>query len=422
MTYKNNFKIAVIGLGYVGLPLAIELSNEYDVVGFDINSDRVKEIKNGIDITKELDKEKILNSKKFIATDLVSKITNLDIYIITVPTPITIENEPDLSNLVEAAKIVGKSIKKESIVVIESTVYPGITEDFIQPIIAESSGLIPKKDFNMGYSPERVNPGDKIHTVDKIVKVVAGDNIKTTKLLAEIYRKIIKAGIFEATSIRVAEASKAIENAQRDINIAFINEVAMICKKLKINSLDVLNAAKTKWNFLDFSPGLVGGHCIGVDPYYLAKSAIDVGHQPEMILAGRKINDGMPKFIFKQIKIKISKNIRILFLGLTFKENVRDLRNSKSADLAKLLIEDGYILDIYDPQVEHQRARNEYKINIKKPNGKYGCVVIAVPHKEFFNMSKTEVLSILEKDALLVDIKGIWKNLDLPKSIKRWNL
>ncbi len=422
MIFKKDFKIAVIGLGYVGLPLAIELSSKFQVTGFDINSERVKEIKEGIDITEELDSDKILRATKFSATDEILNIANLDIYIITVPTPITNKNEPDLNNLVSAAKIVGKAMNKGSIVVIESTVYPGITENFIEPILADYSGLIARKDFNMGYSPERVNPGDKIHSVDKIVKVVAGDTKETTKVLASIYKTIIKAGVYEATSIKVAEASKAIENAQRDINIAFINEVAMICKKLNINSKDVLNAAKTKWNFLDFSPGLVGGHCIGVDPYYLAKAALDVGHQPEMILAGRKINDGMSNFIFQQIKVNIKKDTRILFLGLTFKENVKDLRNSKSADLIQLIKDDGYKVEVYDPQAEHKIAKKEYNIEIKKPNGKYGCIVLAVPHKEFLDMTKEDALSFLEKESLVVDIKGVWKDIELPVSIKRWNL
>ncbi len=423
MNIKNNnsYEIVIVGLGYVGLPLAIEFSKIYNVIGFDISEDRIGQLNEGIDLTGEVSTDEIILSKNFKATNDTEIIKSKDIYIITVPTPINNFKEPDLSSLENAAKLVGKVMKKGSIIVIESTVYPGVTEDIIQPILARESKLVYKKDFNIGYSPERVNPGDKHYTVSNIVKVVSGDTSRTKKILVSLYSQIIKAGIHECSSIKVAEASKAIENAQRDINIAFVNEVAMICKALKINSSDVFDAAKSKWNFLSFKPGLVGGHCIGVDPYYLAKAALNSGCEPKIILAGREINDDLVTYIFRSISNKLKKNARILVLGITFKENVPDLRNSKSAELAVIFRENGFNVDVHDPKASLEVAMNEYNIKLVKPEGKYDCLIGAVSHKEFVGNNKM-ISSLITKGGLLVDIKGIWKKVDLPKHIETWSL
>ena len=419
---KQNENIMVLGLGYVGLPLALELARFFTVSGFDTNKERIKELNKGIDITKEITKKSYFSNSNIKFTNNYLECKKSNIFIITVPTPVNNKNEPDLKNLKEASKLVAKIINKGDIIVIESTVYPGVTEEIIAPIIENKSGLIRKQDFNMAYSPERINPGDTKYKISNIKKVVAADDKKTLNKVSAIYKKIIKAGIYKAPSIKIAETSKAIENAQRDINIAFVNEVVMICKALNISSKKVLEAANTKWNFLNFKPGLVGGHCIGVDPFYLAKAAKMAGHNPEIILAGRKINDYMPEFIFKNAVKKIEKKSKVLILGLTFKENVKDIRNSKSAVLENLFHKKGYSVDVYDPLADKKQALKEYKIKLVVPNKKYTCVIITVGHKEFLKMSSKKIISLFAKQSLLIDIKNIWNEKKLPDYISKWSL
>ncbi len=419
---NQKIEIMVIGLGYVGLPLALELSKYFQVMGFDISRKRISELNNGIDVTNEIKKKIKFTSGNIKFTSNYLDCKKFNIFIITVPTPVTQKNEPDLKNLYEASSLVAKIIKKKDIVVIESTVFPGVTEEIIAPIIEKKSGLKSGEDFNMGYSPERINPGDSKYKVVNIKKVVSADNKKTLRKISHIYNKIIKAGIHSVSSIKVAETSKAIENAQRDINIAFINEVAMISKAMNVNSHEVLRAANTKWNFLNFKPGLVGGHCIGVDPFYLAKAAKLAGHNPEVILAGRKINDSMPKFIFNNAIKHIKKKSRILILGLTFKENVSDIRNSKSATLEKLFKNGGYNVEVYDPLADKKLAFSEYNIKLKIPKKKYHCIIVTVAHKEFLKMSAKKIIDLFENPSLLIDIKNIWNKNKLPPYISQWSL
>ncbi len=418
----REINIMVLGLGYVGLPLALELSNFYNVTGFDTNKKRIKELKNSKDSTNEITKKSQFKKGniKFTYNHLDCKSSN--VFIITVPTPVNKKNEPDLRNLKNASLLVAGIIKNNSIIVVESTVYPGVTEEILAPLIQKSSGLLYKEDFNMAYSPERINPGDSKYKISNIKKIVAADDNKTLNRISGIYKKIIKAGVYQVSSIKVAETSKAIENAQRDINIAFINEVVMISKALKINSNEVLKAAKTKWNFLDFKPGLVGGHCIGVDPFYLAKAAKIAGHNPEIILAGRKINDFMPRFIFNNAAKKIKKKSRILILGLTFKENVKDIRNSKAANLEKLFKETGYYVDVYDPLADKKQALKDYGIKLVFPKNEYQCIIITVAHKEFLKMPFKKIINLFANPSLLIDIKNVWTSKKLPKYISKWSL
>ncbi len=418
----KNIDITVIGLGYVGLPLALELSKYYKVRGFDTNKKRIKELNTGIDTTNEVAKKKNFLNKNISFTSNYLSCEKSNIFIVTVPTPVNKNNEPDLKHLKQAAALIAKIIKKGDIVVIESTVYPGVTEEVIAPYIERKSSLKKGIDFNMGYSPERINPGDTKHKIANIKKVIAADNKKTLNKISKIYKKIIKAGVHKAPNIKVAETSKAIENAQRDINIAFVNEVVMISKALNIDSNEVLKAANTKWNFLNFKPGLVGGHCIGVDPFYLAKAAKLAGHNPEVILAGRKINDSMPHFLFKNIIKQIKIKSRILILGLTFKENVNDIRNSKSAILAKLFLSKGYKLDVCDPLADKKEALKEYGIRLVSPKSKYDCVIVTVAHNDFLKMSKLNFISLFSKPSLLIDIKNIWLRKNLPSYVLRWSL
>ena len=419
---KNELKIAIIGLGYVGLPLTLEFAKYFYVIGFDINKRRVNQLKKKEDINNEVVNTKYLKNKNIVFTYNKKDLIDVNYYIITVPTPVDKNNNPDLSLLKEAAITVGSVISKNSIVVLESTVYPGVTQNFVGKIIEHESNLKYLKDFNLAYSPERINPGDTKHKLVNIKKVVAADCNKVLKKVTSLYSKIIKAGIHQASSIKVAEMSKAIENAQRDINIAFINEVAMISKELGINSSEVLKAAKTKWNFLDFKPGLVGGHCIGVDPYYLAKAATYVGYDPEIILAGRKINDQMPLYIFKKIKKHLNKKSKILMLGLTFKENVKDIRNSKSAELYKLFNKNKFLIDLHDPIAERKDAIKEFDIKIVKPVNKYDCIIITVAHQQFKRLSVDKIVKLFKKPGLLVDIKNTWSQKKLPEYIKKWSL
>ncbi|MEC8100066.1 MAG: nucleotide sugar dehydrogenase [Pseudomonadota bacterium] len=420
--FENKIEIMVIGLGYVGLPLALELAKHYKVFGFDINTKRINELRKGVDSTNEISKRNQSYLGKIQFTLNYSDCKAASIFIITVPTPVDKKNEPNLKNLKDAANTVAKVIKRGDIVVIESTVYPGVTENIIAPIIEKQAGLQSKKDFNMAYSPERINPGDSKYKISNIKKVVAADNNKTLNIISNIYKKIVKVGIHKAPNIKVAETSKAIENAQRDINIAFVNEVAMISRAMNIDSTEVFKAASTKWNFLNFKPGLVGGHCIGVDPFYLAKAAKLVGHNPEVILAGRKINDALPKFIFYQVIERIKKKSRVLILGLTFKENVSDIRNSKSATLQKLFKQNGYKVEVFDPLADKKESFIEYNIKLSFPKKKYDCIILAVAHKEFLMMKQSKIIALFNNPSLLIDVKNIWNKKKLPEYVKKWSL
>ena len=386
--------IAVIGLGYVGLPLAVHLARHYPVTGLDIDSQRVQELKTGQDRTNEIDTS-ALKASTLEITDQISAIENTDVFIVTVPTPVDSNNEPDLTAVRGASKLVGGVLKKGDIVVYESTVYPGVTEDVAGPELEAASGLVCGTDFFLGYSPERINPGDKEHTVDKITKVIAGQNADVTKVLSEIYGRLTSGGIFVAKDIRTAEAAKVIENAQRDINIAFINEVTKIFQKMNLSVHDVLEAAGTKWNFLKFKPGLVGGHCIGVDPYYLTHKAKGLGLNPELILAGRRINDEMPLYVAsKIIKLMTSKglgikNSKILVLGFTFKENCPDIRNTKVVDLVNELIGYGCTVDVTDPLAVREEVLENYGIELFDLNNNdlnYDLIVKAVAHDSFLSI------------------------------------
>lgn len=413
--------IAIIGLGYVGLPLAEVFDRKYNVIGFDINKTRIDELKNGYDRTKEVDSE-ILKKCKIDFTDNPEAISKAKVIIVTVPTPVDQYNIPDLKPVLSASKTVGKYMKKGSIVVFESTVYPGLTEEECIPVLEKESDLTWKKDFFVGYSPERVNPGDKLHTVDKILKVVAGDTPETLEFLSSLYGEVITAGIHKAPSIKVAEAAKVIENTQRDINIALMNELALIFDKIGISTKDVLEAAATKWNFLKFEPGLVGGHCIGVDPYYLTFKAQALGHHPEVILAGRRINDNMGKFVAektvkKLIKAgKAVKDSKVLIMGLTFKENISDIRNTKVVDIIKELEEFQVEIFVYDPKAYKDEAFHEYKLELLDDYNQfkpYDAVIVAVKHREFIEMGIENIKNLMQDTPVIIDVKGIFS--DSPK-------
>ncbi len=415
-------EIAIVGLGYVGLPLAISLSKRYKVFGFDINKKRIKELKRNFDETNEINKEQLKKSfkKGFSVSHEKDRLKQSNIYIITVPTPVNKENKPELKPLLDACKTVGKNIKKDDIVVFESTVYPGLTQEICGNELQKHSGLNLEKDFFLGYSPERINPGDKIHTVDKIAKVISSENENVKKILREIYSNVTNGKVFIAKNIMVAEASKVIENAQRDINIAFINEVAKICQKLNISVYDVLDASKTKWNFLPFYPGLVGGHCIGVDPFYLADIAKKHKVKPSVVLSGRKTNDEMSKFIYSQINKKIEKSSKILILGLTFKENVPDLRNSKVFDLIKYFKKshEVYACDPLVGNISEKKIKLICYENLKKH--KFDVIILAVAHKLFIEFEVNKLITFLKKDGMIADLTGIWRD---KKEIKNyWSL
>lgn len=417
-------KIAVIGLGYVGLPLALALSRHFSVVGFDAAQDRVDELRNGNDRTGEVPVAALRDANlSFSAAP--ADIGECNIFIVTVPTPIDDANQPDLSALRAASKTVGESISPGSVVVYESTVYPGVTEDVCGPEVEKASGLNCGTDFFLGYSPERINPGDTTHTVDKIVKVVAGQTPEVADLLAEIYGAAVPAGIHVAPNIKTAEAAKVIENAQRDINIAFVNEIAMIFRQMDIDTQDVLAAARTKWNFLDFRPGLVGGHCIGVDPYYLAHAANAIGHEPEVILAGRRTNDGMAGFVASRIDSRLNSSSSILILGLTFKENVPDLRNSKVADMIENLQRYGHQVDVHDAIADPAEARSVYGLELLADlpvAAKYDAIVGAVAHDTYRSLSDTDLRAILADGGTLFDLKGMWRDMGSDGSVQVWRL
>ena len=409
-------KIAVLGLGYVGLPLALELSFSLSIKGFDINNNRINQLRKGIDSTLEVDQVKLLSQqkkKKLFFTQSKNDLKDCNIFIATVPTPIDSKKKPDFSALLSVCKIIGPLLKRKDIVIFESTVYPGATEEICGPELEKHSKKLKcGQDFFLGYSPERVNPGDKVHTIDKINKVVSGQNRAVEKELVKIYSKLTKGKVFLAKNIKVAEASKVIENAQRDINIAFINEVSKICNKINISTYDVLEASLTKWNFLNFEPGLVGGHCIGVDPYYLAEKAKNLKVEPQVILSGRQTNDDMVKFIGKQINKKTKKKANILFLGLTFKEDVPDLRNSKSLDLISYLKKQKHEIMFYDPFIQRIKGfKNFIFPEIKKPI--FDSIVLSVPHSQILKELKKKILPLLKPEGIFFDIKGKFRRHSL---------
>ena len=425
MNHKN--KIAIVGLGYVGLPLARLFATKYPVVGFDINAARVLELQSGKDATLEvedhllqsvlLDKNPSDETIGLFCSDQIEDIADAKIYIITVPTPVDKNNRPVLTPLYKSSETVGKVLKKGDIVIYESTVYPGVTEEECIPVLEKVSGLTFNVDFFAGYSPERINPGDKEHTVEKILKVTSGSTPEIGKIVDDLYKSVITAGTHLAPTIKVAEAAKVIENSQRDINIAFVNELAKIFNLMNIDTHEVLKAAGTKWNFLPFKPGLVGGHCIGVDPYYLAQKAQEFGYHPEIILAGRRLNDSMGQYVAEQvIKTMIKKDINvngaeILMLGITFKENCPDVRNTKIVDVIRALEDFGVKVTTFDPWANPEEVQHEYKLECQNtiPNKKFDAIVVGVAHKEFLDMD----FSFLRKEnAILYDVKGVLKNSD----------
>ena len=388
----QNKNIAIIGLGYVGLPLAVAFGNKYPTLGFDINTSRVGDLKQGIDRTLESDKDKIKGATQLTFSSAVEDLKKCDIFIVTVPTPINQFKAPDLEPLLKASEMIGKVLKKGAIVIYESTVYPGCTEEDCVPVLEKFSGLKFNTDFYCGYSPERINPGDKVNTLTTIRKVTSGSTPEIANFVDDLYASIITAGTYKAPSIKVAEASKAIENAQRDVNISFVNELALIFDRIGIDTNDVLEAAGTKWNFLKYKPGLVGGHCIGVDPYYLAHKAESLGYHPQVILSGRRVNDNMGMFIAgKVVKLMIQKGTNIkgakaLLLGVTFKENCPDIRNSKVVDIYNELVQFGLEVAVFDPHADATQVKSEYNIELIKAPTKYDAVVLAVAHNEFLQL------------------------------------
>jgi UDP-N-acetyl-D-galactosamine dehydrogenase len=426
MQFTDNPRIAVVGLGYVGLPLAVALAGHFETVGFDIDSGRVAELARGHDRTGEVEADRLAASSLEI-TDRKEEAQGADLYIVTAPTPVDQANRPDLSPLLAATETVAGLIDgaRPTIIVYESTVYPGVTEDVCGPLIARVSGLERGRHFFLAYSPERVNPGDREHGIERIVKVVSGENDEVADKVAAIYERVTSAGTFKARSIRTAEAAKVIENAQRDINIAFMNEITQIFAKLGLSSLDVLEAAGTKWNFLRFHPGLVGGHCIGVDPYYLSHCAQSLGHLPRVILAGRAINDGMGGWIADQIHSRReSRTGEVLVLGLTFKPDVPDLRNSKVVDVVRRLQWLGHRVTIHDPLADGDAAQREYGLALDAGalERRYDVVVAAVPHQAYREMDSASVMRLAAAGALVADLHGIWRESRFPAEVDRWML
>ena len=415
----DSLQIAVIGLGYVGLPLAVGLAKSFPVTGFDINAQRVAELKEGHDRTREIS-EDWLKASSLIVSDDVAAIAGQDIYIVTVPTPVGADNRPDLGAVRAASRTVAKAMRKGAIVVYESTVYPGVTEEICGPILEAESGLKRGVDFFLGYSPERINPGDTVHTVDKITKVVAGETPEVAATLMDVYGAVNGGNVFLARDIRTAEAAKVIENAQRDINIAFMNEIAAIFGKMGLSVYDVLEAAGTKWNFLPFTPGFVGGHCIGVDPYYLAHAAQDIGVEPHVILAGRRINDAMAPETADRIADLLAGPSRILVLGVTFKENVPDIRNSKVFDLIAALRKRGHEVGAFDPDADGEETLHEYgETLLTEMSGDWDAVVLAVPHAQFQSL---DLGRLLKQGGLIADVKGLLRKAERPAGLRYWTL
>jgi UDP-N-acetyl-D-glucosamine/UDP-N-acetyl-D-galactosamine dehydrogenase len=425
----SDSKIAVIGLGYVGLPLAISLGKVFETIAFDINEGRIKSLKGHSDLNGDMTEADFSLSKTLHFTSSVEDLKAASFFIIAVPTPVEVSNKPDLAYLFSACQTVGHAMSKGALVVFESTVYPGASEEDCVPVLESSSGLKWKKDFNIGYSPERINPGDKVHTLENIVKVVAADSPDALQRVSAVYGSIIKAGIFKASSIKVAEAAKVIENTQRDLNIALINELSLIFNLMNISTYEVLEAAATKWNFLPFKPGLVGGHCIGVDPYYLTYKAEKLGYHPEVILAGRRINDGMGKYIAKEIIRSLLKrsgqgSYRVNVLGLTFKENVSDIRNSKVVDLIQELQSFGVQVEIADPLAVVSEVEHEYGLHLtslEKMTPAH-CLVLAVSHHAYLHMDERRFKNLLIQDGSFFDLKAAYKNSPLIETFTYWTL
>ena len=412
---KNQHKIGLIGLGYVGLPLSIEFGKLYETVGYDRDSKRVGELLNSIDKNLESSKQDFKEATKLVFTDDINGLIDCNIFIVTVPTPINSANEPDLKPLKDASELVGSILKPGDIVIYESTVFPGATEEVCVPLLEKTSGLAFNNDFFCGYSPERVNPGDKEHSLTNIMKITSGSTPECASTVDKLYRSIIKAGTYLVDDIKIAEAAKVIENIQRDVNIALVNELSQLFSKLEINTDKVLKAAETKWNFMSFKPGLVGGHCIGVDPYYLTHKAIESGFDPKIILAGREINNGMGRYVAEEVlrlmeESSISKSgSRILVLGLSFKEDCPDIRNTRVVDIIDVLKDSGCKVDVYDPWVDISSAKAEYNIDIinLEEDGRYDAVIIATSHSEFKAISKTTLQKLTKEQSIVYDVKSI---------------
>lgn len=406
-----NPSIAIIGLGYVGFPLAVEFGKIYPTLGFDIDASRIDELKSGVDRTQEVSAAQLAESKNLRFSSQVSDLASCNTFIVTVPTPIDHFKKPDLSPLLKASEMIGKVLKKGDVVIYESTVYPGCTEEDCVPVLEKHSGLVFNQDFFCGYSPERINPGDKVNTLTKIKKVTSGSTPEIAEWVDQLYKSIIVAGTHKASSLKVAEASKAIENAQRDVNISFVNELSLIFDRMGIDTTEVLEAAGTKWNFLNFKPGLVGGHCIGVDPYYLLHKSESLGYYPQVILSGRRVNDNMGIFVAnKLVKLLIQKGKKIggaktLMLGITFKENCPDIRNSRVVDIYKELVDFGMDVDVYDPWANAKEVKHEHGISLVTELGQaYDAIVLTVAHREFLDLAFGELKA---KDGVLFDIKSI---------------
>ena len=417
-------RVVVIGLGYVGLPLAVELARKFDTTGFDIDAARIGQLRGGDDRTREVAAEDLRSSALKLTAE-AEECAGADVYIVTVPTPVDQANRPDLGALMAATRMVAGLIDpaRRPTVVYESTVYPGVTEEICGPDIERVSGLERGRDFRLGYSPERINPGDREHRIDKITKVIAGEDDEVVDQLEQIYGAVTSGGVFRAASIKAAEAAKAIENAQRDINIAFINEVTQIFSKIGVSVWDVLDAAGTKWNFLKFQPGLVGGHCIGVDPYYLSHLAQQVGHNPQVILAGRQTNDNMGAWIADALHDRRRKAGSALVLGLTFKENVPDLRNSRSFDLVRRLQWLGHDVEVADPIACPHEIEREHALKVTQPDGRsYDLVVGAVSHSRYRELPDDELTALVAPGGTLADLKGMWRERVLDPALDRWTL
>ena len=419
-------RIVVVGLGYVGLPLAVALAKHFAVTGLDIDTRRVGELMNGHDRTREIEPERLGASSIALTSDPEAA-RGADLYIITVPTPVDRTNRPDLGAVMSATRTVADLLEPQrgAIIVYESTVYPGVTEEVCGPLIESASGLKRGRDFFLGYSPERINPGDRVHTVDKIVKVVAGENAEVVARLTEIYSRVTDAGVFPAASIKAAEAAKVIENAQRDINIAFMNEITRIFADVGLSIWDVLDAAATKWNFLPFTPGLVGGHCIGVDPFYLSHLAQNLGHEPKVILSGRSLNDGMAAWLADRLHGLRGRAGNVLVMGLAFKENVPDLRNSKVADVIARMRWLGHDVTVHDPLASPAEAQHEYGIALDADaldaDRSYDLVIAAVAHDQYRSLTPAAIRALVKSDGLLADLKGVWRGTDLG-DVQRWTL
>jgi UDP-N-acetyl-D-galactosamine dehydrogenase len=414
-------RVGIVGLGYVGLPLAVEFGKHFDTVGFDVKAERIAELRRGVDTTLEASKAELKSSTHLTFSTNLAELKRCRVFIVTVPTPIDEYKRPDLTPLIRASESVGRALRKGAVVVYESTVYPGCTEEICVPILERESGLKLNRDFFAGYSPERINPGDKEHRLPTIRKITSGSTPEAAEFVDQLYRSIIKAGTYKASSIKVAEAAKVIENTQRDVNIALVNELALIFNRLGIDTEEVLVAAGTKWNFLPFRPGLVGGHCIGVDPYYLTHKAQQIGYNPEMILAGRRLNDNMASYVAGQIvKAMTSKRIlvngaRVLVLGATFKENCPDIRNSKVFDVVRELSNYGAQVEVYDPWADSDECKHEYGVRLVKSlkRGRYDATVIAVAHREFRTLGAGGARRLCKKKHVLYDIKSVFPAADV---------